>query len=532
MVRSRYAKSLRKECDVIPIVPRLDSMLGYLREHAKNFPDREASVEGDERLSYRALVEQVDLVANCLLTKGIGAGHVVAYIGAPGSQYFISLLAAFQTKATWVGLNPKYRSDELAYVIGHSRPCLIMVASTADERTRTELTLAIEKSSSQTEMIFASLGAAGLVSSLGHASRLDCLAHPSQSDLVALDASVLVYTSGSTGKPKGACLTQSNLVENAWWLARRLDFERGRFLINLPVNHAGCISDTTLVALINGDTLVFMSAFDPIEAARLVRDERITTLGQVPTQYQLMHAQGVLTIDFLKSVRHLGWGGSAMPEGLILHLAGFVPDLFNSYGLTESSGTVTVTAKGASLDQLAHSVGVPVYPGVVRIVDREGTPVAQGISGEVQISGKHVFPGYLRNESATSSALSPDGWLRTGDTGVWAADGSLKLVGRMTEMYKSGGYNIYPREIEAVLESYPGVAMAAVIGVPDPLWGETGYAFILPLNDALDGADLLALCREKLAAYKVPKRIDIRAELPLLPIGKVDRRQLVGLIKT
>jgi acyl-CoA synthetase (AMP-forming)/AMP-acid ligase II len=509
---------------------RKASMLDYLRGHAELHPAREAAVEGEDRLSYRELAVSVDAVASRLTDRGIGPGYVVAYIGPPGIQYFISLLSAFQTNATWVGLNPKYRSDELSYVIGHARPCMIIVANTTDERTRNELDLAIKKSNSDAEVVFADQGARGLFSTMSRIDSKPVPRHTAQSDIVDLKASVLVYTSGSTGKPKGACLTQSNLVENAWWLARRLGFESGRFLINLPVNHAGCISDTTLVALLNGDALVFMPTFDAVEAARLVRDEQITVLGQVPTQYQLMHAAGVLGPEFLGSVRHLGWGGAAMPSSLIALLSEFIPDLFNSYGLTESSGTITITPLGATTEQLAETTGVPVFDGAVRIVDIDGLTVKPGVSGEVQICGHHVFAGYLRNDAANSHSLTADGWLRTGDSGRWTANGSLQLVGRMTEMYKSGGYNIYPREIEVVLESHPGVAMAAVLGVADTLWGETGYAFVLASPETVESASLMALCRERLAAYKVPKTIEIRNELPMLPIGKIDRKRLAGLI--
>ena len=509
---------------------RRTAMLDYLREHARAHPQREAAVEGSVRLSYAELAQQVERVAQLLSAKGLGAGQVLAYIGPPGLQYYVSLLAAFHCGATWVGLNPKYRSDELAYVIGHARPAMLLVASTTDARSRSELALALDKSGVNLSLVAAQDGPAGLTDAIAQAQALAPERLSPQDDLIALSAAVLVYTSGSTGRPKGACLSASNLVENAWWLARRLGFEAGRFLINLPVNHAGCISDTTLVDLLNGDCLVFMAEFDALQAGQLVRDEAISTLGQVPTQYQMMHAAGVLTPAFLASIRHLGWGGSAMPESLIQHLAGFIPDLFNSYGLTESSGTISVTAPGASIEQLAASVGVPVFEGAVRIVDAQGQPVAPGESGEVQLHGRHVFPGYLRNPQATQLAFASDGWLRTGDTGTWCADGSLRLAGRLTEMYKSGGYNIYPREIEAVLESHPGVAMAAVIGVPDPLWGEVGHAFVLANAQEVSAEDLVALCRERLAAYKVPKKIDLRSDLPLLPIGKVDKKQLRNLV--
>lgn len=508
--------------------PRHASALDYLRQYAQQHPDREAAVEGAARLSYRALSAQVDELAAVLRAKGAGAGRVVAYIGPPGIEYLTTLLGTFASGATWVGLNPRYRSDELAYVIGHAQPCLVVVASKAEARSRDELALALTKCATAPELVFAD--SPSLQAALERVSPASIAKHPVQTDILQLNAAVLVYTSGSTGRPKGACLTQANLVENAWWLAKRANLEGGRSLINLPINHVGCIADTTLPGLLSGGTLIFMAAFDPVAAARLIRDEEITGLGQVPTQYQMMEAAGVLTAEFLGTVKHLGWGGAAMPRSLIEYLAGFIPDLCNGYGLTECSGTVTVTARGASLEQLAGSVGVAVIAGAVRIVDAHGEPVNAGESGEVQIFGPHVFPGYLRNAAATEAALTPQGWLRTGDTGCWNEDGTLRLVGRMTEMYKSGGYNIYPREIEDVLESHPGVTMAAVIGVADPLWGETGHAFVMASPDTVDSAGLAALCRERLAAYKVPKKFEIRAELPLLPIGKIDRKKLSSLI--
>ena len=511
--------------------PRLPSMLDYLAAHAASHPQREAAVESDHRLTYRQLADVVAAAATSLRAQGIGAGHVVAYIGPPGLHYLVSLLAALRAGATWLGLNPRYRSGELAYAIQDARPCLVLVGAAADAQARAELALALAQCEAPPPALALAPGVAGTAAQIDSLGAAGATPLAAQADIAAMGAAVLVYTSGSTGRPKGACLTQANLVENAWWLARRLADAGGRFLVNLPVNHAGCIADTTLVALLQGDTLVFMPHFDATQAAQLMRDERITTIGQVPTQYQMMHAAGVLTPATLATVRHLAWGGAAMPRPLIEELARQVPDLFNSYGLTESTGTVTVTPAGASVDQLALSVGVPVCDGVLRIVDAAGLPVADGADGEVQIRGAHIFAGYLRNPAASAAAMSADGWLRTGDIGHWRSDGSLRLVGRQTEMYKSGGYNIFPREIEAVLEAHPAVVMAAVIGVADALWGEAGCAFVLAEDGALDGPGLAAWCRERLAAYKVPKRFEIRAQLPLLPIGKIDRKRLASLLE-
>lgn len=506
---------------------RRASMLDWLAAHARRQPRREAAVEGSLRLDYAQLAQGVETAALALASRGLGPGRVLGYFGPPGVQYLVSLLAAFRCGATWLGLNPRYRAAELGHVLQDARPGLVLVAQPVDAPARRELGAAAALGDTPAAMLELGPGLDGLLAGLAAAPAPQAL--PPPSDELAGTA-VLVYTSGTTGRPKGARLSPANLAENAWWLARRIGEGGGRFLINLPVNHVGCIADATLVALLLGDTLVFMPAFEPAQAAELIRTERITTVGQVPTQYQMMQAAGVLTPDHLASVRHLAWGGAPMPASLVETLGRIVPDLFNGYGLTESTGTVTVTPPGASVEQLAQSVGLPVADGVLRIVDGDGQLLPPGVDGEVQIRGAHVFAGYLHEPAASAAALTADGWLRSGDLGHWRPDGSLRLVGRLSEMYKSGGYNIYPREIEAVLEACPGVVMAAVIGRPDPLWGEAGCAFVLCEDDAVDAAALERWCRERLAAYKVPKRFELRAELPLLPIGKIDKRRLAGLI--
>jgi fatty-acyl-CoA synthase len=345
------------------------------------------------------------------------------------------------------------------------------------------------------------------------------------SDLAARDASLIVYTSGTSGRPKGALITHAGLVENGWWLARRFDFEPCRTLANLPINHIGCVGDVCATTLVAGGTLVFMDRFDAVQAVGLLRQQRITWLAQVPAQFQLMVAKGGLRAEDLVDVRHLTWGGAPMPRGLIEQFRDWVPDLFNSYGLTECSGTITVSARDASLDELADTVGRPVDPGLLRIAEGE-KPLPAGEAGEVQIRGRHLFAGYLNQPEATAEALTADGWLRTRDLGALDASGNVRLLGRMHDMFKSGGYNVYPREVEGVIESLPGVELCAVIAVPDPLWGEVGIAFVQSSNAAVTVEALEQHCARLLARYKVPKRFELRTSLPLLAIGKIDKRAL------
>lgn len=500
-------------------------------EHAAASPDREAAVDGDLRLSYASLFQASKRVAQALAANGAGPGSVVAYFGPPGIHYLVSLLATFDAGATWMGLNPRYRERELGHVIDDAKPRLVLVALTVDDAARHELAKAASTAALTPLVVDLSDGVQGMVDSLEAIAKGAVLPDAAAVEPRERQAAVLVYTSGSSGAPKGARLTHANLMENAWWLAARIDDPGGRILVNLPVNHVGCIADTSMVALMLGSTQVFMRQFDPVEAAKIIRAERISTVGQIPTQFQMMKAAGVLTPEYFSTVKHLAWGGAPMAEPLIRELQGFIPDLFNSYGLTESTGTVTMTEPGASVDQLANSVGVPVMDSAVRLAAEDGSVIDRdvlGVDGEIQVFGDHVFDGYLNNSQATSSSFTSDAWLRTGDVAQWRSDGSLRLVGRLTEMYKSGGYNIYPREVEGVLESHPAIELAAVIGVPDPLWGESGTAYVKTALETLTAEQLAQWCRDRLAAYKVPKRFVLCRDLPLLPIGKVDRSRLRG----
>jgi fatty-acyl-CoA synthase len=194
--------------------------------------------------------------------------------------------------------------------------------------------------------------------------------------------------------------------------------------------------------------------------------------------------------------------------------------------MTETVGSVTFTFDSDDSEVLSDSIGWPVPEYGVRIAGETG-PVPAGSPGEIQVKGDFVCHGYWNRPEASRDLFTPDGWLRTGDLAVERPDGAYRLIGRLKEMFKSGGYNVYPREIEQVLESHPDVAMAAVIGMPDPLYQEVGHAFVMVVPGRTPTAEALELhCRTQLANYKVPKRFVIAAEFPMLPIGKIDKQAL------
>jgi acyl-CoA synthetase (AMP-forming)/AMP-acid ligase II len=505
--------------------PKLTSLPATLDLFAGLAPAREAACDASESLSYSQLQEATERVAARLRRLGIRDGDRVAFMGSPGVPFWVSLLASMRAGAVWLGLNPSHTPRELRHVIADSRPRLCMVGANVPTGARDALHVAL-KGCSPAAVTQLGHGVAGLLDALNSLSVLPDLTDPFSSDLAARHISLLVYTSGSTGAPKGALLTGRGLVENGWWIARRMGFEPVRGLVNLPINHVGCVGDLCATGLACGGTLVFMDRFDAAAAIRCAVDRRLTWLGQVPAQFQLMVAQEGWDPEHFSQLRYLMWGGAAMPESLVRTFKDCVPDLFNGYGLTECSGTITLTDRGADVRVLSDTIGRPVDPSVLRIVNEDDVPVAPGVGGRIQLRGPHIFAGYLNQPAASEACFTTDGWLRTGDLGEMRHDGNVRLLGRLGEMFKSGGYNIYPREVEMVIEGLAGVQLCAVVREPDPLWGEVGVAFIQGDPDRVTTEALLRHCSEQLARYKVPKRFIVRSSLPLLPIGKVDKQSL------
>jgi acyl-CoA synthetase (AMP-forming)/AMP-acid ligase II len=319
-------------------------------------------------------------------------------------------------------------------------------------------------------------------------------------------------------------LTHAGVTEAARLYAQRYGHEGMRSLLNLPINHVGGLVDLVAPALRTGGALVTMPGFDPARIPGLVREERVTLLGQVPAMHLAIDAVSPLDPAAFPDLRHLVWSGAAMPRTWIEDRIDGPAELSTCYGLTECTGSVTFTQPGASVTTLADTVGAPASPGVLRIDGPADEP------GEVLVRGPLVMAGYLGRPEATAEAITPEGWLRTGDLGALDADGALRLVGRLKEMFKSGGYNVYPREVETALESHPAVAAAAVVAKRDPQWGEVGWAFVLA-RSPVTPVELADHARGRLANYKLPKRYVVTDDLPLLPIGKIDKRALATRVE-
>ena len=514
---------------------RLPLVWQHLKKWADESPGREALVYGERRVTFAEYFERVRGTAGLLLELGVERGDRVAMLSPAREEYMYVYLATGMIGAVWYGLNPRYTLNELRYMIEDARPRVAVVVREylgRDYRQDFE-TLLEEFDFLEKVLVIGDAWGGRTLAYEPEALRMRPETAASLEDRLPAvgtdDGALIVYTSGTTGKPKGAILTHRNIVSNVVVEAERFFFdETCSALVHFPINHVACSTELSIGALIGGSRLVFLDKFDPAETLKTIQEEKITLLGQIPAMYLMEFALPNFDSYDLASVRHFIWAGAAAPAPMVKKLAATGAGLITGYGLTETTGFVTYTNPGDSMEDMVRTAGAVDQAFELKLVDGERREVPTGEVGEIAIRGECVMKGYWGRPEDTAEVIDSDGWLYTGDLASADERGYIAIAGRTKEMYKSGGENVYPREIEAVIEKHPAVAMATVIPVPHDIFQEVGKAFILPKPGAkVPVEELDALCREELANFKVPKSFEVRAALPMLPSGKVNRLALV-----
>ena len=508
---------------VVPVPVRIGD---HLERHARERPDQPFLVQDDRSLTYAETKDLVDRHSAALLETGVQRGDRVAMLGNPSIEFWVTFLAATGIGAIWLGLNPKYTDGELDHVVGDADPKLLFVPTEVDGADGASIAHDLLERHPGIE-------ASVLLGALEHEQWLDA-ASVSEDELRAavaavdtMDPAFLVYTSGSTGRPKGALITHrgSNVCNSI--AVERKHLRDRRMICNLPINHVGAIGDIAGRVMTGGGTLHFQERFSPADMLATIEAERLNTIAGVPTMLQMCAEHPDFASRDLTSVDLVAWGGAAMPAELLQRLldATGAPYCTMGYGMTELTGGVTYSGLTDPVEVLATTIGTGDPRQDMRVMHPDGHVCAPGEAGEIQARGDWLMAGYWRNPDATAAAFTDDGWFHTGDLAVELEDGNYRIVGRMSEMFKSGGYNVYPREVELALEEHPSVSMAAVVSVPDPTYQEVGVAYLMT-TDAVSPQDAGAFAAERLANYKVPKRIEMLDALPMLPIGKVDKATL------
>ncbi|HQP29459.1 MAG TPA: fatty acid--CoA ligase family protein, partial [Syntrophales bacterium] len=317
--------------------------------------------------------------------------------------------------------------------------------------------------------------------------------------------------------------------------------EETRCLLHFPINHVAADVEIGFAAVMAGGCLVFMEQFDPVGALKTIEKETITMFGQVPVMFLLQMKQPEFFQTDFSHVRLMAWAGAAAPKIMIDVLSGICAKtggmMITGYGSTEVCGFVTYTEKGDDPNTLLKTAGKIAPPFELKIVDDDRRELPDGQIGEIAVRGPFMFKGYLNNSEATAEVLDRNGWYYTSDLAFKDARGYITITGRKSEMFKTGGENVYPREIEEIIETHPSVLFAAVMGVPDEIYQEVGWAFVMPSpGKEVTEEELRELCRSKLANFKVPKKFFVRPLLPLLASGKVSKlalkEEIKGLLKS
>ncbi len=498
---------------------------------ARLHPDRPAAVLGERILDYGQLARQIDECCRAMLARGIAKGDRIAILSTPRPEYLVLLLAGLRIGAIVVGLNPVHQLDECRQVIADCEPRLLFAFGCPRGLDKLRNLLALKQEFRCLDALVDMEPADGRDFGVPYEVFLQAGGKTTPEAYAAAargvwpdDVALIVHTSGSTGRPKGAMITHGNLARCADIQLAMFPAAPLRALCNLPITHTACSSDVVAYTVAGGGTLIFQEQFDPRGVLALIEAQRVTFLLQVTAMYHsILKAHDAKAYD-TSSLRYVFFLGAPLPRGMIAQLTRLGGAVVSGWGLTEATTSVTFTEPGDDLDILVHSVGRPAAPHALRIVDDADRAVPTGQIGEVLVRGPCVMAGYYRQPAATAAVMTEDGWLRSGDLGRIDESGRLTLTGRIKDMFKSGGYNVYPREVEIVLESHPSVALAVLVVVPDPVYYEVGCAYLVcKAGCAAEESEVIAFCREHLANYKVPKYFVFREELPMLSVGKVDK---------
>lgn len=514
----------------------------YVEKWAEAKPAAEALVFGEERLTWGDFKERMDRIAEAYLEIGVQKGERIALLSAARNEFLLTYMAAGKVGAMWLGLNPKFTLDELRYQIGDSRPSILIAVRNflGNDLAGTIHALKQEFSFLKKVLIIGEP-----MEGFDRFADFVDRPRPGFGEALAIraaeihpdDEALLMYTSGSTGKPKGVIHTHASIVENIKVEVSKFHVEKEtRFLLHFPINHVAADVEIGFAGVMAGSALVFMEQFDPVGSLKTIEKEKITMFGQVPVMFLLQMKQPEFFQTDFSHVRLMAWAGAAAPKIMIDVLSGISGKtgsmLITGYGSTEVCGFVTYTEQGDDLHTLLKTAGRIAPPFELKIVDGGRQELPDGEIGEIAVRGPFMFKGYLNKPEATAEVLDKEGWYYTSDLAFRDKRGYITITGRKSEMFKTGGENVYPREIEDVLETHSSVLFSAVIGVPDELYQEVGWAFVMPMpGKEVTEEELREQCRAKLANFKVPKRFIIRPLLPLLASGKVNKLALKEEIK-
>lgn len=487
----------------------------FVRLHARGRPDSTALADaGSGRtLSYGALDEVADRAVSLLRAMGVAPGARVAALSRNSIELVVLQLACARAGAILAPLNWRLSSAELRALLVDCEPTLLF----GDDR-------------------IAAAGETGLptLTAEAFAARIAETEPAAADEGDASRPSLMLYTSGTSGKPKGVLLTEANLFATAVNFAVIGEVSaQSAFLVDSPMFHIIGMVTNIRPALMMGGRIIVSGGFDPaVTLARLADPGlAITHYFCVPQMAEMLRTVPAFNADRLRGLKAVFTGGAPHPAARIREWLADGIAIVDGYGMTEAGTVLGMPVSRPMIDRKAGSAGLMPPTMEHRLVRHDGSLCAPGEAGELLLRGPNICVGYWRNRDETAKAFTEDGFLRTGDIARRDEDGYFFLVDRKKDMFISGGENVYPAEVEAVLKSHPAVAEAAVIGIADEKWGEAGHAFVLLRTGAqADERSIRALCEQGLARYKHPKTIRFVVDLPRTGSGKVIKAELRKLV--
>jgi len=492
--------------------------VNWLEKRSYLTGERLALVDAAEgkRYTFFTLNERVKSLAFFLLQEGVKKGDRVAYLAPNHSSYFELFFACAKIGAIFVPLNWRLSHLELAYILSDSTPNMLffhtqfqeVVPAVFQGKTMDVTTFEYEQLFHEKKVSFEEIS------------------------VELHDPYVLMYTGGTTGKPKGVVLTHSSILGNALntivsWGIVADDITP----IFLPLFHTGGLNALTIPVLHAGGCAIIHQSFEPVSAITCIEEEKCTVALLVPTMYHSLIQCEEFSKNRVKSMKYFISGGAPCPLSIYEYFQEKEIPFKEGYGLTEAGpNNFYMDTRHAFFKK--GSVGKPMMHNEIKLIDEDGLAVEKGQVGEIWIKGPHLFESYWKNEEATKEVLE-NGWFKTGDLGKQDEEGFYYIVGRKKDMIITGGENVYPIEIETVLDEHPSVSEIAVVGVPHKKWGEMVVAYVVVKEKfLLSEEEVKTYCQQRLGKYKVPKQVYFLNELPKTPVGKIDKKELVNEFQT
>jgi len=505
----------------------MQCLADIVRHHARQQPDTVALhyFNDDRRWTFAELDRESNRAAQALAAAGVGPGDRVAYLDKNAPEYFSYLFGAAKLNAVSVAVNWRLAPPEMQFILDHSESRVLLVGEEF-----------LEHLSGMALAHAPTIVVIGDPADSGYPSYEQWLSGADDQDPAVPaepgDTCYQLYTSGTTGLPKGVEITHDNFLGTLQQGLADVGMQADSVnLVCMPLFHiAG--SGWGLVGTFHGAPMVLLRDVEPLRILDAIERHGVTHALFVPAVLQmLVDVPGVNERD-LSSLEMIVYGASPITEAVLLRsMETFGCRFMQAYGLTETTGGVAILQPedhdpGGARAHLLRSCGKPVAPNRVRVVDPDsGVDKADGEVGEIWVQGRQNMKGYWRNPEATAATIDTAGWLRTGDAGYFQ-DGYLYIHDRVKDMIISGGENIYPAEVENALAKHPGIADAAVIGVPSERWGETPKAIVVRKDPELTEQAVIEFCRSQLAHYKCPTSVDWAEALPRNPSGKILKTEL------